>query len=327
MITQVADSTIRRLHAARVELDQLNRTVTHRLCLATEPKLLAPTAKAQHVRRVPCTWGRRRDTFYWDSWDRKVRGEDDHRKFFEIAERIGGCLPGLEETEAGQLLPGTAYEVVGRRTQLYLPDYWLLVVHHLGWTDQLPYECKLQWRQGESMQDEPFSLASLLPVNIVQASIDALTVLIDAASPGESDGTLLDWTAANAKNADSAGMTAVLAPDAMQVGIAAESFAPRSQPIATERRVKKRADRSGNIEALKLEMIEVIRAQREHARSATDFGREPELLPRPSRRELAERIGITEAAVSRCFSDRAAPELNLLWETAGDLDAVLRFGR
>lgn len=346
MTARDASSVVLQLKSERAALEPLNRTVTHCLCLASERELLAGSPKGQHSRRVPSTWGARRDAFFWDSWDWKLRGEDDLRQFFEIARRIGDHLHGLEETEAADLLPGSIHEMVGRRTDLFLPDYWLLVVHHLGWTDQLPYECETHWKHGRTFADEPFCVTSRLPVNVVQASIDALTVLIDATPhrvwDREAGGYVLyDPSPASAEPeaADAADGPAERPRWAARTngrefsaGGDRRSATPRGQatvlrPRATERRVKKRADRAANVEALKKELIEHIRAARDHAQAAVDFGREPELLPRPSRRELAERIGITESAASRCFSDPAATELNLLWETAEDLDSVMKFVR
>ena len=337
-----ASTIVLRLRTERAELELLNRTVTHCLCLASDRELLPPDPKGQHVRRVPSTWGIRRDTFFWDSWDWKLRGEDDLRRFFEIAQRLGGCLSGLEQTEAANLLPGTVEAIVGRRTDLYLPDYWLFVVQHLGWTDQLPYECELHWSHGQTFSHERYGVTSRLPVNIVQASIDALTVLIDATPHRVWDQRSHDFMWHEPSIAVNQDCDPEAADDPPWVRDAAspnstvnlkqqQSAAASRTAVASTReerpRHRKRADRAANIEALKKELIDHIRAARDHAQSAVDFGREAELLPRPSRRELAERVGITESAASRCFSDPAATELNLLWTTADDLKAVLKFVR
>ena len=239
-------------------------------------------------------------------------------------------------------MPGTVREIIGRRTDLFLPDYWLLVVHHLGWTDQLPYECETHWRQGRSFSDDGFHFTSRLPVNIVQASIDALTVLIDAIPHRVWDRnaggfvtrelTFAMWDHEATEEAP-APPPWTPCPSDGQSSWSDERPKVFSDGPATAvarlrpKRSRKRADRAANIEALKKELIAHIQAARDHAQAAVDFGREPELLPRPSQRELAERIGITESAASRCFHDPAATELNLLWKTAEDLDSVLRFVR
>lgn len=325
-MTQDVSSVISQLKSAREQLHPLNRTVTHRICLASDESNLVCPSRSQHGRQVSCTWGVREDVYFWDSWDRKVRGEDDLRRFFEIAERIGGMLDGLELTAAAELLPGTVHEILGRWNDLFLPDYWLFVVHHLGWTRQLPYECEMRWREGTTFDDERFSMTSHLPVNIVQASIDALTVLIDE-SP-DSVGVLGSGDAPGGPSANRGAV--VLESSRAVVEVAKQRAAagiPAARPPLPVRPARKRAERAANIEALKRELAEVVRAQRDHAQAATDFGREPVLLPRPSRKELGERIGLMESAVSRCFNDPAATELNLLWDTAADLNAVLRFVR
>src|SRR6056297_3563267 len=48
------------------------------------------------------------------------------------------------------------------------------------------------------------------------------------------------------------------------------------------------------------------------------------LLPRPSKTHLAKLTGMSKSDVTRCFADLTATELNLLWQTADDLEAVLR---
>lgn len=315
MTSRETSSVVLRLKSERDALEPLNRTVAHRLFAASENDLLAGPKKAQHVRRIPLTKGVRRDAYFWDSWDRKVRGEDDLRRSFEVLQRIGELMEELQGTAAEPLLPGTVDEILGRRTDLFLPDYWLFIVHHLGWSGQLPYECDVQWHQGCMLGDKPFSLTSRLVVNIVQASIDALTVLIDALRPDDGD---LPRNQADRPFA---------VDDDQPVRLDHAHGIALLRPPSKAGRTRKRADRAANIEALVRELSDHLRAARDHAQAAADFGRPPELLPRPSRRDLAKRIGIAASVVSRCFSDPAAKELNLLWEMANDLEAVLRFVR
>ena len=348
-----ASSIVLQLKIEREGLEPLNRTVTHCLYLASDHELPAAAPEGQHARRVPSTWGVRRDLFFWDSWDWKIRGEDDLRQFFAIARRIGGHLQGLENTEAANLLPGNVNEVVGRRTDLYLPDYWLFIVHHLGWTDQLPYGTRIRWKRGHTFAEEPFSMTSRLPVNVVQASIDALTVLIDAVphrvwdqraggyvtrrpfisndSHSEASAVALPAQVAPQQCSETASnheqQHSETSHEAAEAGNGQNRTSKTARRRADRPHVKKRADRAANMESLKKELIEHIKAARDHAQAAVDFGGEPTLLPRPSRRELAARVGITESAASRCFSDPAATELNLLWNTADDLKSVMKFIR
>jgi len=87
----------------------------------------------------------------------------------------------------------------------------------------------------------------------------------------------------------------------------------------------KRGDRAAAIEALKGELIEHIRSARSYALAAADSGKCPDLLPRPLRKDLSRRLGLRPYAVTRCFSD--SKELRVLWDVAGDLDQVMKFGR
>lgn len=85
----------------------------------------------------------------------------------------------------------------------------------------------------------------------------------------------------------------------------------------TTRAIPRRAVRVSNIEKLVVEMKEHYRASRDHYYAT---GR---LLPRPTQRELARRIGVRQDDVSRCLSDPDAVVLKLLWNQAEDIRAVL----
>lgn len=89
------------------------------------------------------------------------------------------------------------------------------------------------------------------------------------------------------------------------------------------RRPKKRADRAANIESLRNEMIQHLRAARDHGFATKERTGEAELLPRPTQKALGERVGLTETDVSRCLKDSAARELKLYWETAQDLHQIM----
>jgi len=90
---------------------------------------------------------------------------------------------------------------------------------------------------------------------------------------------------------------------------------------------RKRASRAANIEALKRELIEHIKSCRDHAYALAHADREPELLPLPSKAEFGRRVGLPRYAVSNCFRDKQARELEVLYRIAGNLDEVMRFGR
>lgn len=103
---------------------------------------------------------------------------------------------------------------------------------------------------------------------------------------------------------------------------AAPSCADR--PSATPNR---RGQRAAGIEGLKRELVEHIRAARDHAQFLCDQGQTPKLLPRPSQKELGMLVGLDKTAVSRCFNDPRAKELRMLWEVAADLESVMKYGR
>ncbi len=86
---------------------------------------------------------------------------------------------------------------------------------------------------------------------------------------------------------------------------------------------KRRSTRAAGIESLVHEMQRHLIAARDYARdSQTRFGT-PKLLPRPSQADLAQLTHLSESAVSRCLKDDSAILLQLLWQTAEDLDRVM----
>jgi hypothetical protein len=101
----------------------------------------------------------------------------------------------------------------------------------------------------------------------------------------------------------------------VDAGLGADSVATR--------RPKKRAGRTANIESLRKEMIEHLRAARDHAFAKQDQTGEPELLPRPTQKALGKRVGLSESDVSRCLKDEEAGELQLYWNTALDLGQIM----
>ena len=88
---------------------------------------------------------------------------------------------------------------------------------------------------------------------------------------------------------------------------------------------RKRSQRTANIELLQKALIEQIKSARDYAWASIDAGKGPRLLKPPLKKELARQIKISPASVSRCFNDPAAHQLRLLWETAWDLEQILRF--
>ena len=102
---------------------------------------------------------------------------------------------------------------------------------------------------------------------------------------------------------------------------------PTHQPAKITAAARKRASRAAAIEALEKELTEHIRAAADHLRTRRDMGAGPAMLPRPTQTELARRIGAPGYTVSRCLRDPTAHKLQLLWRTADDPDAILRYVR
>lgn len=99
----------------------------------------------------------------------------------------------------------------------------------------------------------------------------------------------------------------------------AESHSPK-KPAPTRRQ-----SRAADIDALVAELKQHLRSARDHAFHTRESHGLPALLPRPTQKDLARRLGITESRISRSLNDERAAELRLLWNLADDLDQVLRF--
>lgn len=96
-------------------------------------------------------------------------------------------------------------------------------------------------------------------------------------------------------------------------------------PEPAKKTPKKRATRAATIDALQRELTAHLIAARDHAHAGTQRGDPPELLPRPMQKDLADRLGVPESAVSRALHDPAAHLVRVLWDTANNLDQVLKF--
>ncbi len=99
----------------------------------------------------------------------------------------------------------------------------------------------------------------------------------------------------------------------------AESHSPK-KPAPTRRQ-----SRAADIDALVAELKQHLRSARDHAFHTRESRGVPALLPRPTQKDLARRLGITESRISRSLNDERATELRLLWNLADDIDQVLRF--
>lgn len=97
------------------------------------------------------------------------------------------------------------------------------------------------------------------------------------------------------------------------------------KPTKVDRPIRKRAVRTATIEALTKLMVEHVKAARDHAFATLDHHGAPELLPRPTRRDLAKLAGTTEITAGRCLRDPAARELQFLWSLADDLERIMEY--
>ncbi|XZE56694.1 hypothetical protein SH139x_002819 [Planctomycetaceae bacterium SH139] len=87
---------------------------------------------------------------------------------------------------------------------------------------------------------------------------------------------------------------------------------------------QKRGTRTAKIERLRDELKRHLASAADHAVATADSEGCAALLPRPSKTELAKLAGMSKSDVTRCFTDPTASELRLLWDTADNLEAVLR---
>lgn len=85
---------------------------------------------------------------------------------------------------------------------------------------------------------------------------------------------------------------------------------------------RKKGPRLAVTQELREELVQHLRAARDHVQAARDCGREATLLPCPTRGDLAKRCRSSAATVSRCFAQDE--ELRRIWNLAHDLDALTR---
>jgi len=143
--------------------------------------------------------------------------------------------------------------------------------------------------------------ASEAMANTWSQSIDNIVISIESIIDLDATEFQIDLEAMQARILESDG---ALAP------------APKPRP--------KRATRTAKIERLTNELKMHLRSAADHARSTADQDDGPALLPRPTQEQLGRLAGLSKVDVTRCMKDESANELRLLWQTAGDLPAILR---
>ena len=135
---------------------------------------------------VPCVWGSRRDDYRWGG----VTGDRQDVAAFRLAASAAAAVLHYHyrsDAWAG-LLPGTISDVLGTRSDLYLADYWALVLHHMIWTGRLPYPAEAEWPVGDGIERGPYLFVSRLSTDLTEASREALILFeeVAVAGPGTS---------------------------------------------------------------------------------------------------------------------------------------------
>ena len=154
----------------------LRHTVWHKLRVASRHAIIRGMSKGRQTRFVPCTWGVRQDEYRW----RDKQGFDDFAAFRAVAATMGWALVHTPSCAWVDLLPGSMTDLMKKRSDLHMADYWVLTLHHLVWSKRLPYPIKARWMQGTSIHDQPFCFVSELPTDLVEASMDALILFREA---------------------------------------------------------------------------------------------------------------------------------------------------
>jgi len=151
--------------------------VSHTLRLSSGCNLIDHASHGNQTRLVPCAWGVRRDDYRWRGGD----GERDCAELLHGASAVAWALVFSPLPAWQELLPGSMGEMMGRQSELYLADYWLLALHYLVWTRRLPYPIKARWMRGDSIHDACFDFISELPTGLAETSLDALILFREAA--------------------------------------------------------------------------------------------------------------------------------------------------
>lgn len=162
--------------------------VSHTLRVSSVGAWIDQVPAGKLTRFVPCAWGVRRDDYRWQA----CGGRRDCAALHSGATAIGWALVHTPLPAWVELMPGPMVEVMGKHSDLYLADYWLLTLHYLVWSRRLPYPIKARWVRGNSVHDECFDFVSELPIGVAEASLDALILFREAcfASPHVHEATV-----------------------------------------------------------------------------------------------------------------------------------------
>jgi len=124
--------------------------------------------------------------------------------------------------------------------------------------------------------------------------------------------------------ADGAAWRATDAWEAFRLGHLERAGLAAPAQIRAAKPKKKRETRATAIDGLKRELREHLRSAKAHCHATAVQG-EPKLLPRPERQDLAKRLGVSKATVTRCLNNEPDAELKLLWTGAENIEYVRKF--
>jgi len=91
------------------------------------------------------------------------------------------------------------------------------------------------------------------------------------------------------------------------------------------KKAKKRSSRAANIDAIKKALREHLVTARDYAFTSIKQERGPSLLPRPTQEQLAAKLNVSVASVSRAINDRSDRELPILWNMANDVHQIMKY--
>ena len=86
----------------------------------------------------------------------------------------------------------------------------------------------------------------------------------------------------------------------------------------------KRTERATEIDRIKQELREHLRGAKDYAITTRDGGY-AKLLKRPTQKNLAKILAISETNVSRCINDGRDKEIKMLWDNANNLEFVMKY--
>lgn len=158
--------------------EEAGRLLFHKMHIASSFEPIRHLPKTPLTRFAPSRWGVRRD-------DYECRADGDTRSvalFRKVAAEMAHLIITTPIPTWKRLLPGSLERAMKSTSRLHLADYWLLTLHHLLWCKKLPYPVERSWLEGAGFEDEKYYMVSELPVDLAEASHDAVVLFQDAAA-------------------------------------------------------------------------------------------------------------------------------------------------